>query len=196
MKTLIAERQVLNAALSGEKPEASLERSPDWQTITDAWATAAPLARSHKSSTAQRKAVDAKFEAAKAAAKRLADAGLLATQEADLLVGEAVNIRADIYRDPPTDCKVTCYDMAYIPPAQQSFQRLAKRLPLVEKLLAGGKVNEAACAKILAAVEADLAVLGDAKQLKTLRGEQRAQAEAARDQMSTALARLKNKLGS
>ena len=41
-----------------------------------------------------------------------------------------------------------------------------------------------------------VALLGDAKQLKALHGEQRTQAEAARDQMAKALARLKNKLGS
>ncbi len=194
-----AEVAKLKAALKGGNGDGghpSLETSADWKAITDAWAAAMPLATSRKSTTAQRKAADAKLEAAKAAAKRLADAGLLAPQEADLLVGEAANIRTDIYRDPPTDCKVTCYDMAYIPPARQSTQRLAKRLPLVEKLVAGGKVREAACAKIVAAIEADLAVLGDAKQLKALQGKQRDQAEKARDQAADALARLKNKLGS
>ena len=178
----------------GGKPSAALDRSPDWQVITDAWATAVPLAKSRKSTTAQRKTVDAKFKAATAAAQRLATAGLLAPQEADLLTAEAANIRADIYRDPPTDCKFTCYDMAYMPPARVSFERLGKRLPVIEKLIAGGTVHPAACVKIVAAIEADLAVLSDAKQLKAIQGPQRAKIEASRDQARAALARLKQML--
>ena len=179
----------------GDKPATALDRSPDWQVITDAWAAAVPFARSGKSTTAQREAADARLKAATAAAQRLATAGLLAPQEADLLVAEAANIRADIYRDPPIDCRVKCYDMAYMPPARVSFERLGKRLPVVEKLIAGGTVHPAACAKIVAAIEADLAVLSDAEQLKVLHGPHRTQAEASRDQARAALARLKQMLG-
>ena len=192
-----AEVVKLKAALEGGNGGAahpSLETSADWKTITDAWATAMPLATSRKSTTAERKAVDAKLEAAKAGAKRLADAGLLAPQEADLLVGEAANIRADIYRDPPTDCKVTCYDMAYIPPAQQSFRRLAKRLPLIEQLAAGPKLNRAVFAKIAAAVEADIAVLSEDKRLQALPEAERKQAATTRERARLIVDRLRLRL--
>ena len=53
------------------------------------------------------------------AAAQLAKAGEIARAEADLLVAETHTIRNDIYREPPTDFKVTCYDMA-LPPAGPS----------------------------------------------------------------------------
>jgi len=195
LRKAVAEQVVrLKARLAGKTLDEALESADDWRIIADAWAAAVPLARSRKSSTAQRKAVDAKLKAANAAATRLVDAGLLASQEADLLVGEAANIRADIYRDPPTDCKMTCYDMAYIPPAQQSFKRLAKRLPLIEQLAAGPKLNRAVFVRIAAAVEADIAVLSEAKRLQALPEAERKQAATTREKARLIVDRLRLRL--
>jgi len=174
---------------------ATLEDSPGWKTVTDAWATATPLAKSGKSTTAQRKAADAKLNAAAKALKRLGDAGLLAPEEAQLLATEANNIRQDIYRNPPTDCKVTCYSMAYVPPAQKSLERLAGRLPLVEKLVAGRKVHRAACISVLEACDADLLVLSDPGMLRQLPPERRKDAEATRDKARVTLRQLTQLLG-
>ncbi|MBM4033204.1 MAG: hypothetical protein FJ291_15675 [Planctomycetes bacterium] len=170
---------------------AAPDASADWQAIHDAWAAALPLAKSGKSTGAERKAADQKMEAAGDAAKRLVAKGLLASQEADLLAFKLASIRNDIYRNPPTDFRGTCYDMAYIPPAQQSLQRLNQRLPLVEKLLEGGKVNPTAGGKIVAGIQADLAILNDAKNIEQLRGEERAKAAEARDKAAQALQRLR-----
>jgi len=180
----------LKAALSGKKPGGRLESSWDWEAISDAWATAVPLAKSGRSTTAQRKEAEKKLAAATEAARRLAAAGTLAPQEAELLAAEAKYIRQDVYCNPPTDSRVSCYDMMYIPPAHKSFRRLARRLPLVEKLVTGGKVHQGACARIIAAIEADLAVLSDAKQLGKLPEAERKKAEATREQVREALRRL------
>ncbi|HUT36498.1 MAG TPA: hypothetical protein VNE39_23625 [Planctomycetota bacterium] len=171
--------------------QAHPDASADWKAIHDAWAAALPLAKTGRSTSAQRKAADDKMKDAAEAAKRLVAQGLLASQEAALLAVELANLRQDIYREPPTDSKVTCYDMAYLPPAQQSLQRLNKRLPLLEQLLEGGKVNPVAGAKIVAGIEADLAILNDAKKIQELRGDERSAAQAARDQAQRALQRLR-----
>jgi hypothetical protein len=178
-----------------EKPAASLEESADWKVVTGAWDFCMPLAKNGQSTTGQRKEADEKLKAAREAADRLAAAGLLAAAEAGLLAAEADKIKADIYRDPPTDSKVLCYDRAFLPPAQQSFDRLARRLPLLEKLAVGGKVHKPAVDKVLATVEADLAVLGDEKKLGDLRDEKkRAEATKTRDAVKAQLEKLKKLL--
>ena len=171
--------------------QAPADASADWQAIHEAWAAALPLAKSGKSTSAQRKAADDRMKAATEAAKRLVAKGLLASQEADLLAVELANLRTDIYREPPSDFRGTCYDMAYLPPAQQSLQRLNQRLPLVEKLLEGGKVNPTAGSKIVAGIEADLAILNDAKKIEQLGNEGRALATEARSKAAQALQRLR-----
>ncbi len=180
----------------GEPPAIAPRQTPpdasaDWQAIHEAWAAALPLAKTGKSTSAQRKAADDKMKVASEAAKRLVAKGLLASQEADLLAIELTNLRNDIYRNPPTDFRGTCYDMAYIPPAQQSLQRLNQRLPLVEKLLKSGKVNPVAGGKVVAGIEADLATLNDAKNIERLSGEERAKVTEARDKAAQALQRLR-----
>ncbi len=179
------------AAPADAPKQATPDASADWQAIHDAWAAALPLARTGKSTSAQRKAADDKMKAASEAAKSLEAKGLLASQEADLLNVELANLRQEIYREPPTDFRGTCYDMAYISSAQQSLQRLNQRLPLVEKLLEGGKVNPTVGGRVIAAIEADLAILKDAKNMEQLRGDERAKADAARDKAAQALQRLR-----
>ena len=183
----------IKAALEGGRTPAStpLDRSPDWKTVADAWAFVTPFARSGKSTTAQRKEADQKMaEAAKAIAK-LKEASLLAEQEAQLLTGELANIREDITRDPPTDTRVKCYDMMSIPPARKSFGRLAKRLPLVEKLAADGTLKPPVAAKLLASIRADMAVLADAAKLAQLPEPERAKAQATRDRAAKLAQQLK-----
>jgi hypothetical protein len=176
-----------------EKPAASLEESADWKTITAAWDFCAPLVASGKSTEAQRNEADEKLKAAREAADRLAAAGLLAAAEAGLLAAEGDKIKADIGRNPPTDFKGTCYLMGVIPPAHQSMTRLSTRLPLLEKLAEGGKIHKPAVEKVLATIEADLAVLGDEKKLGEL-GKARAEAEITRDAVKAQVEKLKKLL--
>jgi hypothetical protein len=171
---------------------ATLEESADWKAVTAAWDFCMPLAASGKSTEAQRQEVDAKLNAAGEAVERLVKAGLLAAAEAGLLTSEIAKIKADVYRNPPTDCTVRCYRVAYIPPAQRSFERLSQRLPLVEALVKAGKVNPAAVGKVLASIEDDLAILADEKKLAEIRDEaKRREAGEKRDAVRAQLDKLK-----
>ena len=174
---------------------ASLEESADWKAVTAAWDFCMPLATSGKSTEAQRKEADEKLSAAGQAVDRLVKAGLLAGAEGGLLASEIAKIKADVYRYPPTDCTFRCYRVAHLPPAQRSFERLAQRLPLVEALVKAGKVNPAAAGKVMASIEADLAILADEKKLAEIRDEaQRKEAGEKRDAVRAQLEKLKELL--
>jgi len=185
----------VRARLAGGKPQARLEQSSDWRAVVGAWAYAKPLATSGKSTTAERRAADEKLEAAKVAIGRLVEADVLSLPEAELLRADAADIHKDIYREPPTDNRVMCYAMMYTPPAQRSLDRLSKRLPLLEKLAAGGKLNPAACEKIIAAAEADLAVLSRKEELVHLPPGEKEKTSTTRDAVRSAVERLRARLG-
>jgi len=189
------------AAKTGEDPvtaasPAQSEEPGDWEIVTAAWKLAKPLATSGQSTTAERRAADEKLAAAKAAIGRLVQAEELSGAEAELLRVEAADIREDIYRDPPTDSRKTCYEIAYLPSARRSLGRLAKRLPLLEKLATGGKLNLAACEKIIAAAETDLVILASEKELTRaqLSAGERARIVKTRAAVKSSLQRLRSKL--
>jgi hypothetical protein len=168
-----------------------LEESADWKKITDAWSYCGPLAAGGKSTTAERKEVDARLKAAKEAVDRLVASRLLLVAEAGLLKQEADKLRADIYRNPPTDSRVTCYEMAYFPPAQQSLTRLKKRLPLLENLASNGKVKKAVMNKVLSSVDKDLATLGDEKQVEKLQEAERKEAAEVTAKVEAAVVKIR-----
>ncbi len=192
------------AAQTGEDPvtaasPAQSEEPGDWEIVTAAWKFARPLATSGRSTTAERRAADEKMEAAKAAIERLVQTGELSGAEAELLKSEAADIRVDIYCDPPTDSDsmVTCYEVVQpLPSARKSLGRLAKRLPLLEKLVTGGKLNAAACEKIIAAAETDLVILASEKELTRaqLSAGERARIVKTRAAVKSSLQRLRSKL--
>ena len=166
-----------------------LERTREWQTITTGWNFCTPLAITGKSTEAQRKEVDAKLAATGKAIIALAAAHKLTDEEAKLLQQEAVKLRADIYRNPPTDCRVTCYLMAWNPPARQSLERINQRLPLLQKNAAAlqGDVLD----KILPTLEADLKILGDEKELRHLPEAEREKARTLREQAAETIKKIR-----
>jgi len=178
----------IRSRLLGEAKQ--LDDTEAWSHIVDAWRTAVPLAASGKSTTAQRRIADRKLKAAGRAISALAVGGMLSRPETLLLRSEAARIRRRVYRNPPTDSRVTCYDMAMVPPAHQSFRRLSKRLPLLRRLAANGKVNRRVLEKVLPSVRTDIATLSDPQQAKALPGEERVQAEKTREQAAAAFARI------
>ena len=184
--------QRIRARLAGD---ARLENTPEWKTVTDAWRYVVPLAESRKSSRAQRKLVDEKLNAAKAAAATLAAAGLITAVEAQLLVEEADGLRTTIYRDPPTDPQVLCYDMMYVTPAADSLERLAKRVPLLKKLAEEGGLHRGVLDRVLPTVEADLKRLSDEEQLEKLTAEKRVRAVGLRREVRAALDEINGLLG-
>jgi len=186
-----ARKQVdlLKAAIAKQNGE--LEKTPQWQKVTDAWKQAAPLAQSHKSTTRQREDAKARLDQAVDAARQLADRGMLSAAEAELLASDAEAMQREIYREPPTDSRVSCYDMAYVPPARESLDRMSKRLPLLRRLAQRGHVHPAAILKLLPGIEADLKVLSSDSDLATLPEADRNAARDARNVAAAELQRIK-----
>lgn len=161
-----------------------------WQIVLAAWRFCKPLAESGRSTQAQRKQADEKLNAAREAIVALANAGAITPAEGGLLAAEADTVRAAIYREPPIDLQVSCYDMAYLPPASASFKRLRVRLPLLKKLAAAGKVTPAVLRSVLPTIRADLAMLGDEKMAKALAPAQKQQAAKLVADIKAAIAKL------
>jgi hypothetical protein len=176
----------------GPAPEAQgVEATDEWRTVIAAWREIEPLARTHRSASAQRASAKAKLDAARGAIVKLAGAGELSPPEAGLLVSEADRLQKEMYRDPPTDSRVKCYAMMVVIPARASLERIAKRLPLLEGLAGSGDVNAAALAKVLPSIEADLATLGSDAELSRLGPEEREKAKKFVGEAAKALASLK-----
>ena len=173
---------------------AALDETEQWQAVLDAWKAVVPLARTGKSSTVQREVADKKLEVAKKGITKLTESRLLSEAESQLLVSEADRLRGEMYRNPPTDCQITCYDMAFIPPAQVSMERLTKRLPLLKQMATDGKVQSAVLAKVVGSVEADMATLSSEEQLKFLPAEQHEQAAELRKSAKATVAEIKGLL--
>lgn len=165
----------IRARMSGRT--SALDDSKDWQIISAAWKEATPLAVTGTSTTRQRESAKAKLDAARTAAANLVAARLITGPEGRLILSEADQLQQDIYRNPPTDTQVSCYDMAYLPPARQSLDRIAARLSLLQQLAQGGVVHRTAVEKVVASVEADLKELSNEKDLAALTPAQRLQAQ-------------------
>lgn len=175
-----------------DKPELQgLEATDEWQTVIAAWREIAPLAETHKSTSAQRVAAKANLDAARGAITKLVDAGELSRPEAALLASEADRLQKEMYRDPPTDSHVRCYSRMMVVPARNSLARIAKRLPLLERLATSSDIHAAALAKVLPSIEADLTTLVSDAELKHLRPAERTRAETLAREMAKALAELK-----
>lgn len=172
----------------------SLEETPEWGTIQGAWEYVEPLAQSGKSTTAQRAEADKKLDAAKAAAEKLAISGGLSQAEAGLLTVEADRLKKDLYRNPPTDQMVTCYEtMAYIP-AKDSLKRLSERLLLLEQLTREARVDAPVLRKVLPTIEADVRTLSDEKNVAELQEKDREAAEEMRVEVEKMLKELKQRM--
>ena len=186
--------QTVQALVVKLKARPSLKTAAHWRTILAAWRFAKPLADSHKSTSAQRVQADRHLKAATAAAAELAKAGAISDAEAGLLADEADAVRTEMRRKSPTDFKGKCYETIYIPPARESFDRLSKRLSLLQKLAAAGKVNPAVVKRVLPTVRADLATLADPKQAKALQPARRARLEKITADTQAAVAKIEKLL--
>ncbi len=173
-KEVKAKVERIKAKLAGKKPQGGMA------VINDFFATIKPLAEdSGSSTTLQRQAAEAKMKKALAALKELVAAGELSEGEAKLMRLEAERLDEAMGESPPADMQVRCYRRAYIQPAKRSLKRLNQRLPLLEKLAAGGKIKPGVMARMLPALEQDLKILSDPKQLKRLPKKDQAGAGAA-----------------
>ncbi len=164
-------------AKAGGTATQDLAESAGWKTIQAAWKVAEPLAESGKSTIAERRAADAALAKAEAAARDLALAGTISVAEAELVIARRKDLKADIYREPPTDIQVLCYEIGGLPPAKVSLERIRDRLPLLKQVLERGKVRLEVVARILPTIRNDLRVITDAKNLETLGKDEQGEAK-------------------
>jgi hypothetical protein len=110
------------------------------------------------------------------------------------LRSDAERLRKDIVKNPPADSTVSCYNVAYLPPARESLERLTQRLPLVEGLVAREGLHPEACRKIVAALRRDLEVLGSEQELRKLSEAERTRSAELRRTAMERIARIEKKL--
>lgn len=182
----------IEARLPGDA--AAPQGTTQWRVIVDGFGEAAALAR-RSSTTAEREAVEKTFAAVQAAAGELEAQGRLTAAEVALLGTEVERLRDEVREDPPSDSGAKCYDRADMPPASESAGRLQERLALLERMVAERRVHREVLAALLPALEVDLAIVSDEKHLARLEGAKRTGAEATRDKVRAALARLREMAG-
>lgn len=146
-----------------------LDRTSGWKDVETALASAAPLAKSHRSTSAQRVAVTKQIKTANAQLATLAQAGLITASEAELMLGELARLKSQVYLTPPTDSRVSCYEMMAPDPIGDSTKRLTKRIGLLGKLVDSGKLNPLVAGKILPSISADIKTLQNARKGEALR---------------------------
>ncbi len=173
---------------------ARLKNTAGWEKVENAFTTAAPLSESGQSTMAQRTRVRADLKAATDAIDALVELNLLTVGEASLLRDELALLKQRVYRNPPTDMAVKCYEIMAIQPAKQSMDRLGKRLGLLEKLVESGRLNPAVLRKILPTVRADIKTLTDKKELGRLNEDARKQAIETRTKAEALLVRIEKKI--
>jgi hypothetical protein len=108
----------------------------------------------------QKRLLDSLATAGRALDSLVAD-GRLAKPAAELLRKDLALLDGKVRGFRPTEMKgATCYEpMMMRVPQRESLERLRARLPLVERLEAGGKLPRAVLEKLFKGLEADLAEL-------------------------------------
>ncbi len=169
-----------------------LEKTPQWEAVVEGWKAIAPLAANSAGSTrAQRAKALKEMARATQAISTLRSAGRLDESEASLLDLEAARLRTAMSADRPKDANVKCYKMKHIQPARASYSRMNARLKALQAVVKQGKITRVVLARVLPAIEADLRVLGDPKQVKELTGPDRAAAISMHKKVQALVARIK-----
>ena len=177
-------------------PEAPLAGHPAWGRFQEAWKNGTGLIASAKSGTAPTEAERASAVAALAAAsgelQALAGDEVLSASEAGLLNLEREGLRGTV-RDLPVRSaapplptppgKTACYapqpmPLPYVNPALNQMNWLQQRLPLIEGLAASGHVRREVLDKVLAPIEANLALLKKPSLVSKMKEDDRQEAEA------------------
>jgi hypothetical protein len=168
-KKLHAEVSALVVQVKRKVLTERLGKTSGWQAVETTLKSASEMAGSHRSTSAQRVMVVKQMKTANAHLASLALAGLLAASEAELMTGELARLKKEIYRDPPSDSKISCYETIAPDLVGDSTKRLQKRIPLLSKLLESGKLNPTVAGKILPSISADIKTLKNAKKAEALR---------------------------
>ena len=170
-KKLIERVNALLAKLptTPQKPGPSDIESADGWGRVQALRSIARLYTMKGSTQAQRKQFDKDLERARKQLGSLVRQGYLSAGASRLLDSELDQLHGAVFASPPVDAQVTCYTMPYISPAQQSLERFSQRLPLLQDMLAHGRLRPEVVEALLSQLKADLADLTNEKELTQLK---------------------------
>ena len=148
-----------------------LADSPEWKALDATWREASEIASGRRGpypfDEAGKARALAAFDGAGKNLAALQAKGLVSEAEAGLLGIELGRLTRGVQAMRPTEMRNTeCYrPMSLGYRAKQTVERLAARLPLLEKLASAQQLRPVVVRKVLAAVEADLATLADEREL-------------------------------
>lgn len=174
-----------------------VEGSAEWRTLESAWKEAEAVASGSRgqypfNEAGQKRLLESLARAGQGL-DRLVKDGLLAQPAAELLKKDLALLDGKVRAFRPTEMKgATCYEpMAMRVPQRESLERLRDRLPLVERLEAGGKLPKAVLEKLLKGLERDLAQLGQVTPRAPLNKIEEKEAAAIRKRLESKLTSIK-----
>ena len=148
--------------VSADSPETEPEFAGGWKEVIEAFA-AQDAILTRPSTEKERQDEDKETNEARKALEMLVSKKLLSSGESDLVENE-LKFNSEVIRiDPPSDSNVECYKRMMITPLQRSLERLDQRLPVLQKVLEGKRVNRLVGDRVLAALESDLKILVEAR---------------------------------
>ncbi|MBM4036497.1 MAG: hypothetical protein FJ291_32575 [Planctomycetes bacterium] len=173
-----------------------LADSPEWKALDAAWREAGEVASGKRGpypfdAAGKKRLLEAVATAGKDA-EALQARGLLSEAEAGLLKQDLAVLVAGVQMKRPSEMKLaTCYAPMPYAPAQDGLRRLAARLPLLEKLAAGERVQPDAARRVLGCIEQDLALLSGKEGAPPLSAADRAKAAEVRKAVAAHVARIR-----
>ena len=174
-----------------------VEGSAEWKALEAAWKEAEAVASGSRgqypfNEAGQKRLLESLAGAGKGL-DHLVKVGLLAAPASELLKKDLALLDTKVRGFRPTEMKgATCYEPMAMPvPQRESLGRLRDRLPLVERLEAGGKLPRAVLEKLLRGIERDLAQLGTANPRAPLHKREEKEAASIRKRLEAKLAALK-----
>lgn len=155
-------------AAGGPKGPPGIESNDSWTRIAKSWAEGEHYAVGARGSypfdRATKTRVLDELTAAQGLADTLAREGQIQPATAALVKLELQYVARGVSSKRPTEMRnATCYKPMVHRPAQDALRRIEQRLPLLEKLARGKRVQAAVLRKVVAAVERDLKVAGGDK---------------------------------
>ncbi len=176
-----------------------LAESPEWKSLDATWREASEVASGKRGpypfDAAGKKRLLESLSTSASGIDALRARGLLSESEAGLVKHDLGVLVTGVQSKRPTEMKMaTCYAPMPHMPVQGSLNRLAARLPLLEKLAAAEKVQPSAVKKILGTITQDLAVLSSKEGMPLSEADQ-VKAEQVRKAVSAHVARLQAAVG-
>ena len=139
------------------------DKTRRWSIVREGYRAVAALAvKSSQSTGAQRLRAKGKMDKAREMVAMMVKEKELTQAESEILLSEFERVERAMYREPPSDFRGRCYRRALFNPERDSLSRLEKRLPILTRLVASGKIKREVRDKVLESFERDIETLAAA----------------------------------